>query len=95
MATPIIVLCPIPSAIDSYQSEIRDLNRFRAPRFCPFEFRQIAGETVRFHHPSGEVAMRIDNTYLKPSDIPADRLGEINRSVFMAIENYLRDWRPA
>jgi hypothetical protein len=81
-------------AVNSYYAEIRELNRSHAPRSCPFEFREIAGERLRFHHPSGEVTIRIGNTYFRPGDIPADRLGEINRGVFMAIENYLRDWRP-
>ena len=84
----------IPSAIDSYQSDLRDLNRFHAARFCPFEFREIAGEWLRFHHPSGEVTIKVGNSYLRAGDIPANRLGEINRIVFTVIENYLRSWRP-
>jgi hypothetical protein len=82
------------SAFSSYQSELRALNRSRAPRRCPFEFREIAGERLRFHHPSGEVAIKIGNSYLRPGDILPSRLGEINRSVFVAVENYLRAWRP-
>jgi hypothetical protein len=81
-------------ADDSYQSEIRALNRFRAPRASRFEFREIAGEFVRFDHVAGEVAIKIGNSYLRPGDIPPSRSGEINRIVFLVIENYLRSWRP-
>ena len=81
-------------AVDSYQSEIRDLNRFRAPPASRFEFREIAGEFVRFDHVAGEVAIKIGNSYLRPGDIPPSRSGEINRIVFLVIENYLRSWRP-
>jgi hypothetical protein len=82
------------NAVDSYQSELRDLNRFRTPRPCRFLLREIAGEFVRFDNVTGEVAIRIDGSYLRPGDIPADRLGQINRLVFTIVENFLRDWRP-
>jgi hypothetical protein len=81
-------------SFDSYQSELRLLNQFRAPRPGPFEFRTIAGETLRFHHPSGEVALKVGNSYLPVGEVDPSRLSEINRCVFFSIENYLRNWRP-
>jgi hypothetical protein len=82
------------SAFESYRSEIHALNRSRDTGSRPFEFREIAGERLRFHHPNGEVAIQIDNSYLPFGEVPTDRLREINQRVFLAAENYIRAWRP-
>jgi hypothetical protein len=83
------------NAFGSYHSEIRALNRPRDTGSRPFEFREIAGERLRFHHPSGEVAIKIGNSYLPFGEVPPSRSREINQNVFLAAENYLRSWRPA
>jgi hypothetical protein len=85
-------------AFESYHSEIRDLADLNRPRTnspCPFEFREIAGERLRFHHPSGQVTVRVGSSYLPFGEVPPSRAREINQSVFLAAENYLRDWRRA
>jgi hypothetical protein len=80
------------SANNSYITELRELNRWHAPRPSPFEFREIGGETLRFHHPSGEAVIKIGNSYLPFGEVPPSRAREINQSVFMVVENYLRSW---
>jgi hypothetical protein len=58
------------NAFESYHSQICDLTRPRNVNSCPFEFREIAGERLRFHHPSGQVAIKINNSYFPLSEVP-------------------------